>query len=416
MLRLHTNGFPLLPSHGHVVRSAVGSQPRNGGFAIVLVEARTDGRALTRHSRVSFLCCRSGAREHELVSQIGVARDIARLIGGRFDRYVDATRPGGETPLGYVVPNDTVVGVEAARRWGIESADDLFGGVVPFPYIATKVITHPLVAPDAARPPGWDGCFAARVADVVLCGHAVFSMRDACRAVRALLRDGPVRVKLASGTGGLGQLVLRDERDLDERLATIDAAEVARRGAVVEHDLREPRTWSIGQVRVGPLCASYFGTQHTTRSRHGDEVYGGSSITLVRGGFDALAPLVDGDEALCRAVAFARVYHDAAFASFPGMFASRCNYDVVGGLDAHGVERIGVLEQSWRIGGASAAELVALHALHDDPTRSSVRAQTVEMHCADPDLPAGAIVHFRGVDERLGPITKYVRLQDDADS
>ncbi len=82
---------------------------------------------LTRHARVSFLCCRGDAPEHELVSQISVARDLARLIGGRFDRYVDATRPGAETPLGYVVPNDTIVGVDVARRWGIESDDDLFG-------------------------------------------------------------------------------------------------------------------------------------------------------------------------------------------------------------------------------------------------------------------------------------------------
>lgn len=380
------------------------------------LEARAGAAPLTRHSRVSFLCCRPGAREHELVSQISIARDLARLIGGRFDRYVDAASPGSEMPLGYVVPNDTIVGVEFARRWGIESADDLFGGVVPFPFVATKVITHPLVAADSPCPPGWDGRFAARVDDVVLPGYAVFSMRDAYRAARTLLPGGPVRVKLASGIGGLGQVVIVDERELDERLAAIDAAEVARRGAVVERDLRETRTWSVGQVRIGSLCASYFGIQRTVRARHGEDVYCGSSITVVRGGFDALASLVGGDDSLRRAIACARVYHDAAFASFPGMFASRCNYDVVQGVDARGVERIGVLEQSWRVGGASAAELVALHALNDDPARPSAGAETVELHCAEPDLPEGAIVHFRGVDERLGPITKYARLRDDADT
>ena len=43
-------------------------------------------------------------------------------------------------------------------------------------------------------------------------------------------------------------------------------------------------------------------------------------------------------------------------------FASRRNYDVVAGLDARGQRRCGVLEQSWRVGGASPAELVALAA------------------------------------------------------
>ncbi|MCO5100963.1 MAG: DUF3182 family protein [Burkholderiaceae bacterium] len=379
-------------------------------------ETLVTGAPLTRHSRVAFLCCRSGAREHELVSQIGVARELARLIGGRFDRYVDATRSGGEVPLGYVVPSDTVVGLEVARRWGIESPDDLFGGVVPFPFVATKVIGHPLLDEDAPCPAGWHGRFAARVADVVLPGYAAFSMRDLHRAARALLADGRVRVKLASGVGGLGQMVIADERQLDDRLAALDAAEVARCGAVVEPDLRQPRTWSIGQLRVGPLCASYFGTQRTIRDRHGAEVYGGSSITMVRGPFAALEPFAAADASLRRAIGCARLWHEAAFESFPGMFASRCNYDVVQGLDAHGVERIGVLEQSWRVGGASPAELAALHALRNDPAREIARAETVEVHGADPELPERAFVHFRGVDERIGPITKYARLCDDADA
>ncbi len=381
-----------------------------------LADSSAHESPLTRHSRVSFLCCRPGAREHELVSQICVARELARLIGGRFDRYIDARHPGAETGLGYVVPNDTIVGREQALRWGIESADDLFGGVVPFPFMATKVISHPLVAADACCPPGWDARLSTRIADVVLPGCSVFSMRDLYRAARAMLPGGPVRVKLAGGIGGLGQFVIAAERELDERLAGIDAAEVSRRGAVVEPDLREPRTWSVGQLRIGRLCASYFGTQRTVRDRHGADVYGGSSITMVRGGFDALAPHMGGDASLRCAVEFARRYHDAAFATFHGMFASRCNYDVVQGFDAGGTQRVGVLEQSWRVGGASAAELVALHALHDEPARVKARAETVEVHGAEPALPDGAFVHFRGVDDWIGPLTKYARLLDDADA
>jgi len=371
---------------------------------------------LTRHETVTFVCCRREAREHELVSQIGVARDLARLIGGRFDRYVDATQAVAEAPLGYVMPNDTIVGIEVARRWGIEGPDDLFGGVVPFPFVATKVITHPLVAADSAHPHGWDGRFAERVDDVVLPGRSVFSLHDAWRAARALLPSGPIRLKLAHGVGGRGQFVVEDERALDERLRSMDTDEIARAGAVVECDLCAPRTWSVGQVRVGSLFASYFGTQRTVHDRNGAAVYGGSSITLVRGGFDALAPFIAGDDALRRVIECARRYHDAAFASFPGLLASRCNYDVVQGRDARGDERIAVLEQSWRIGGASAAELLALQALRDDPARVSARAETVESYEDEPVVPRDAIVHFRGVDAQHGPITKYMRLRDDEDA
>ena len=88
-------------------------------------------------------------------------------------------------------------------------------------------------------------------------------------------------------------------------------------------------------------------------------MYGGSELLVVRGGFEALHALGLPAEAAL-AVAQARVYDAAATEHFPGLFASRRNYDVVRGLDAAGRPRCGVLEQSWRIGGASGAEVAAL--------------------------------------------------------
>ena len=76
----------------------------------------------------------------------------------------------------------------------------------------------------------------------------------------------------------------------------------------------------------------------------------------------------------------ALAYHRAALLFFPGMFASRCNYDVAQGIDDGGQWRSGVLEQSWRIGGASGAEVGALHALQDDPELRMVRASTHEVY------------------------------------
>jgi hypothetical protein len=64
--------------------------------------------------------------------------------------------------------------------------------------------------------------------------------------------------------------------------------------------------------------------------RHGKEVYGGSYIKVVRGGFEALHRLVLEDEAR-RAIQSVRTYHEASLACFSGMFASRCNYDVAEG-------------------------------------------------------------------------------------
>jgi len=127
---------------------------------------------------------------------------------------------------------------------------------------------------------------------------------------------------------------------------------------------------------------------------------------VARGGFEALdrLPLA---EPVRMAVEQARAY-DAATRVFAGMFASRRNYDVVQGLDARGQRRSGVLEQSWRIGGATGAEIAALEALQADPGLEVVRASTYEIYGASqPPPPPHAIVYFRGEDEEVGWLTKY---------
>jgi len=337
-----------------------------------------------------------------------VAERLAELLGCPFAELRQSEVEPSQS-LGYVVPNDTLVSTELAAACGIHSEDDLFGGVVPLPFIATKTISHPLVAAAAAAPAGWKPAFGERVRDFVLPGLSAFSPEDARSAGRQLLPGGEVRIKLASGIGGAGQSVARNAGELDAAVAAIDPADLSRNGLVVERNLARIRTHSIGMLRVGSLQTSYFGTQRNTVSVHGKEVYGGSSLTLVRGGVDALARLAP-DAGVQRAIAQAEAYHAAALEYFPGLLVSRCNYDVAEGQDAAGNPFAGVLEQSWRLGGASPAEVEALHALHDDPELAFVHASCVEIHGPADALPDDAVVYFAGVDDLLGPITKYARL------
>jgi len=363
--------------------------------------------AITAQRQVTYLACRTDAREHERVTQRGVAARLAALMGCGFDevRDIATARP---IDLGYVVPDVTIASLAAARALNIRGEEDLFGGVVPFPFVAAKTIAHPLIDPAARAPQGWQSDFPERVRDVTLPGWSAFSVADVRAAGRRLLQGGDVRVKLASGIGGAGQSVARDEAEFEAQLAAIDPAEFSG-GVVLERNLVGVRTYSIGRIRVGSMLASYIGSQRTTRSRHGREVYGGSSIEVVRGGFEALDRLALKDEAR-RAVRRARTFHEAALACFSGMFASRCNYDVAEGCDASGRQYIGVLEQSWRIGGASGAEVAALQALKDDPALQTVCASTTEVHGPGVPVPEGAILYFSGVDDHLGPITKYAEL------
>ena len=111
----------------------------------------------------------------------------------------------------------------------------------------------------------------------------------------------------------------------------------------------------------------------------------------------------------------ARAYDAAAEKTFPGMFLSRRNYDIAQGFDAQGRPRSGVLEQSWRMGGASGAEIAALEAFRADCALPAVRASTVEIY-GDSDPPPHATVYFRGIDDEVGPMTKYAVVEpyDDA--
>jgi hypothetical protein len=75
-----------------------------------------------------------------------------------------------------------------------------------------------------------------------------------------------------------------------------------------------------------------------------------------------------------------------------------------------------VLEQSWRIGGASGAEIAALETFRTDPGLHVVDASTFEIFGESPDPPPDARVSFRGVDEQVGPITKYALVRPYGDA
>ena len=190
----------------------------------------------------------------------------------------------------------------------------------------------------------------------------------------------------------------------------IDSAELPNCGLVLEENLNEVTTYSVGQVRVAELLATYYGTQRLTQDRKGEYVYGGSDLLIARGGFEALLGLHPSQEAQL-ALAQAQVYDTAAMELFTGMFASRRNYDIAQGLNSEGRWCSGVLEQSWRIGGASSAEIAALCAFRDNPDLRALRASCFEIHGKSDSPPPDATIYFRGIDEEIGPITKYTLVE-----
>lgn len=345
---------------------------------------------------------------HMKAARTELAKRLAALKGYTFAEEYDPSSPSDRAGRLYFVPSDTLLGSTAATL-GITGEHDLFGGVVPDGFVATKVITHPLVHPHATAPPGWSHAFGERVRGAVLSGFSAFTREDARRAGARLLEQGPARTKPARATAGRDQTVVSSMAELESALDAMDPEEILRYGLVVEENLTEVATYSVGQVRVAELVATYHGMQRLTTDNHGAEVYGGSDLTIVRGDFEALLKLGLPDEAQL-AVSQARVYDAAAFKLFAGLFASRRNYDVASGLNPQMIHRTGVLEQSWRSGGASAAEIAALEAFRANPALGAVRASTFEVYGGD-EPPPGAVVYFRGTDEACGPMSRYATVE-----
>lgn len=152
---------------------------------------------------------------------------------------------------------------------------------------------------------------------VVLPGYSAYSPQDVMTAGEKLLALGPVRVKPVCETGGRGQNVVADVPALAACLAELDNAGLVGQGVVLEHNLTQVETLSVGQIRVAGILASYHGRQRLTRDNHGALAYGGSDLTVVRGDFHALlATLPPGAERT--AVDQALVYDAAVRACYPG--------------------------------------------------------------------------------------------------
>lgn len=371
---------------------------------MVAVGLSTAGLPPARVHAVSLRGSTRGGHEH--VTHEWVARRVALLLGLPYAGHADAAATA--PPGAYFVPDDTL-DTDTATRLGIGSQADLLGGVVPHAFLATKVVVHPLVDAPAASIAGWNTALSHRLAMHALPGYTAFSARDARRAHALLAGSGGVRLKLPTGIGGRGQWRLEDAAMLDDVLATLPAGYLARHGVVLETDLVRLTTFSVGEVAFGGQSIAYHGTQSVTRARDGHEVYAGSDLEVVRGTLEtllgtALSPLQR------QAVIAAHAFDRALRAAWPGLHLSRRNYDVAHGEDARGRPHCGVLEQSWRVGGATPAELAALAAFAAAPARPRVRAATHELHGRA--APPGGEIYCQADDPHLGPLVKYVTVSD----
>src|SRR5882757_3776745 len=181
---------------------------------------------------------------HQKIMLEADAKAIAKIKQYEFgdshhSQYVDSDHV-------FFVPDDTLL-LNEASSLGIRGANDLFGGIVPHAFVKTKAISHPLVSSSAERPDGWSDAFARRVRDVTLPGYTIFSARDAHAAAVRMFARGAIRVKEPLGASGKGQALVATAEELDAFLEKVPAHEMAAYGLVLEENLRNVTTQSVGR-------------------------------------------------------------------------------------------------------------------------------------------------------------------------
>ncbi|NVZ54391.1 DUF3182 family protein [Pseudomonas sp. B6002] len=350
---------------------------------------------------------REGAPLHEVQTNLALARWLAQILGLKFGGSYDPDRHAGREL--YLLPTQTLVGAEQARQLNIKGPQDLWGGYVEHDFICTKAISHGLLGPGAKAPEGWSPLFCERVRAVVLDGLSVFALEDARPAATRLLYSGPIRLKPVHACAGRGQEVIHSLDEFEALLARPDSARLFDDGVVLEQDLSDVITHSVGQSFIGDHVISYCGEQYLTKDGQGEDVYGGSNLLVVPGYYEDLLRLPMADD-VREAIEQARVFDNAADEAYPGFYASRRNYDIAQGLDSDGQRRSGVLEQSWRMGGASSAEVAALQSFINHPGLRAIQVASVETYVDQP-LPADAIEVYRGPAENSDFLLKYVTVK-----
>jgi hypothetical protein len=344
---------------------------------------------------------------HEVETNRALARWLAQILGLQYGGSYDPVLHNGRDL--YLLPTQTLVGAAAARQLGVKGPEDLWGGYVEHDFICTKAISHGLRNKNARAPQGWSPLFCERVRSVVLDGLSVFSMDDARPAAEHLLYTGPIRIKPIHACAGRGQEVIESLDQFDAILARPEAKALFTEGVVLEQDLDHVITHSVGQSFIGDTVLSYCGDQYLTEDGQGEQVYGGSNLLVVRGDYDDLLELEVPDDVRL-AIRQAQVFDRAADEAYPGFYASRRNYDIAQGVDSNGKPRSGVLEQSWRMGGASSAEVAALQSFVNDPGMRAIRVSSVETYTDQP-LPADAIEVYRGPAQNSDFLLKYVTVK-----
>ncbi len=300
-----------------------------------------------------------------------IGQDIATICDLPFQGFVPIDEP--LPPNHYIVVSKSI-DLKTARNLGIDSPADFYGLAVDSLPQVGKSILHRTTS--LKTPPFYNPNFADKVKDAVLPGFACFTKDDALKTYQQFGHNGfDLRLKSPSESDGNGQYRIENIEHIEQLLSNEDET-ISKEGIILEANLHQPKTISVGSATFGDQTISFLAHQkNDSPDQFGQSKYlGAKDITVVKGPLPELFNLPDlsGEEhlALKKAAKF-----DAVYRQILNPLASRLSYDVVLGLDNHDKLLAGVTDITGRVGGTCPGLMIACLAMNNDPSIQTVFAE-----------------------------------------
>lgn len=276
--------------------------------------------------------------------------------------------------------------VSAGEELGVTSQNQIFGSVIE-PIYAEKSIFHPLINKPEVAPRNFPHKFPKQLFEskATLPGYTVFCLDDALSAFELLKLQGVVvRLKDPQGSSGTKQLIVASRTEVEEFVKSIDPSKLKALGLVLESNLinsSDPkaalRAYSAGWTVIDGKIYSYIGEQMFGETGTVDR-YLGTKLYMVRGTTNNLIDFAKEKKLQSILQCLSKVKRAMVF--LPYLIGSRINFDFLVGIpetlpaNRYIKERTYVVEQSFRVGGATPAELLGIQYLNTHKNAEIVTA------------------------------------------
>ena len=299
-----------------------------------------------------------------------MAKNIAEYLGLPYFSEEEKLSLDGRSI--YYVPPTTQV-KEQTTPLGIETPQDFYGLTIENINQVGKAVLHESISKSV---PGFYSSFFARaVKDLVLPGVTVFSREDLGKGFELLKKKGlfSIRLKPPDKSDGHGQHALKDIGHLKKLLVDVKDEEIVSKGLILEVNLKEAKTISVGFATLGKDTFSFIALQKNDIAKEdGRNRYLGAHARIVRGEMQELTGVVE-NEVEQSALETSIKFYDKYRLFNP--IASRLSFDFLYGYDSKGNLLSGVTDITGRLGGTCPAITLSALEFKNHPSLSAIRSE-----------------------------------------